>query len=127
MDNDAICSDEIIKSALYGDEKNDARMFIKLFLDKFRFDRATKEWLEWRGQDWQRDVHENVFVAVEQVADLYSKEADRLSDEFNKNLPRLGTLERMHQSHILKALYKRALSLRTLRRIKKVIRLASTI
>jgi putative DNA primase/helicase len=100
----------------------DARLFVHLFKGKFCFDHAEQQWYRWNGTFWKRDSIRAVIASVEEVVDLYEKEATRHATKKRK-AAKAGRGDT--ESHRLeKQLLKRIRDLHTLHRRLQVLKLA---
>jgi putative DNA primase/helicase len=111
--------------ALAQNEDGDAALFIDMNFGKFAYDAGEGRWYHFDGNHWSPDTTNEVMAALEGVVGAYSDEAARQSD-----LVREATLkgdknaEKIHQKRY-DALLRRMRDLRSKRRKRDVIELAS--
>ena len=67
----AIIPDELISFALDNGERGDGALLAFLLRGRFAYDVAEQAWYSWRDGHWQLDAHDNILVAVDQLAHLY--------------------------------------------------------
>ncbi len=102
----------------------DAMIFIKLFRDMFIFHVAMNLWLFWVGHYWDIDKKGLALDAVKQVAEVYFREAKKLSKKI-KELKDDDPAERTLKAD-RKALNNRGFSLLDLPRALRCLTLAHT-
>lgn len=72
--------ENFIQQCLFANSAGDGLLYASLFRDQFVFVKNTEEWFVWAGNVWKRDKMGRALAAVEQVALLYLKEYQRLSN-----------------------------------------------
>lgn len=72
---------EFIAECLHKNEFGDGALFAARHRDKFVFNKISQQWLYFNGAHWDEDIMCYRFPAVEQVAQIYEREATRLNDE----------------------------------------------
>jgi putative DNA primase/helicase len=123
-------SDEEVERAFWRNQKGDAELFVKLATGKFIYDKRHVEdagkgtWYEFTGNYWEQDVNGNVETYVDKVAERYSqlgykREADAKAAQTGGDKEEANRLKGM-----AKKFRDRAFSLRSMARIKNVLRLA---
>jgi putative DNA primase/helicase len=123
-------SDEEVERAFWRNQKGDAELFVKLATGKFIYDKRHVEdagkgtWYEFTGNYWEPDVNGNVEAYVDRVAERYSqlsfkREADAKTALAGNDKEEANRLKAMAQKF-----RDRAFSLRSMARIKNVLRLA---
>jgi putative DNA primase/helicase len=63
--------DELISFALENGERGDGELLAFLLRDQFVYDVAEHAWYWWADGHWQLDTHDNIFVAVDRLVQLY--------------------------------------------------------
>ena len=73
-----LTSKEILK-AVHDNEDGDARLFIKLHKGQYCFDHASATWNVFKRHSWAEDELEETTAAIEEIINVYAKEAERQS------------------------------------------------
>lgn len=72
---------KLINDCLFANALGDATLYAALFRDRFLYVKDMKEWFEWNGHHWQRDIMDRSLSAVEKVVDLYLDEYRRAGSD----------------------------------------------
>lgn len=72
---------QFIRDCLQANEAGDGALFAALHRGRFLFNKTASQWYRWAGHHWESDIHEKVFLGVEDVACRYLTEVARLSEE----------------------------------------------
>jgi putative DNA primase/helicase len=100
---------KLIGDCLFSNALGDGILYSTIFRDQFVFRSNTQEWFEWTGHCWKRDTMYRSLAAVEQVAEHYLAEYNRLGAELGEKVatglelesPAAGRLKRQ-QANLLK-------------------------
>lgn len=77
-------SDSEIQGYLNENKWGDAKLFSRLFRDKFIFVVNREEWLFWAGHHWLEDVFNQRYQAIEKIWKIYLDYADKKQNEANE-------------------------------------------
>lgn len=106
-DNKSEITPGLIKKCLFENEHGDGLLFFYLFKDKFIFNYNLSkkgEWMIFEDHRWKRDVLQKSLTAVSEVAEIYKKEAVRLTELMNemrkdgKSLDQIKKCEKLRNS-----------------------------
>ncbi len=75
---------KLIQECLNSNALGDATLYAVLFRDRFVFCKDMKEWFEWNGNYWQRDVMDHSHAAVGKVCEQYLNEYRSIGEEIIK-------------------------------------------
>ena len=75
---------KLIQECLNANALGDATLYAALFRDRFVYCKDMKEWFEWNGNFWQRDVMDHSHAAVEKVCEQYLNEYRSIGEEIIK-------------------------------------------
>lgn len=117
----SITGDEIL-AYLEKNEVGDAQLFIRLFRDKYIFDRNAGEWFIWTGHTWEKDRRGQAMEDLDEVVRIYELELRRQRIQRMQDA-REGRKE--NGDGVLKELERRIRALRSLKRKKNVLELAA--
>lgn len=91
-----------IRQCLNANELGDGTLFANLNRGRFLYNKTVDKWLVWRGHHWEYDTMEERYQGVEDVCDVYLKEAyaikqdgegedsnDKLRESYYKRVKRL--------------------------------------
>ena len=70
--------------ALSEGERGDAKLFVKLYRDRFCYDSSEGTWYEWKGHVWAPDRIREARASVEGVIQIYKDELHRQSHTDNE-------------------------------------------
>lgn len=102
-------------------EVGDAELFVRLFRNKYTYDRNAGEWYTWSGHSWEKERFGRVMEDLDTVPRIYETELQRqlvrLKKDSNGN-------NQNDEPKILDALRRRIRALRSLKRKKNVLELA---
>ena len=70
-------SSKLVQEAFDDSEVGDARIYRKLNRGKFCFDHSIGQWFKWDGSQWKKDSTEEALAVIDNVANVYSDEANR--------------------------------------------------
>ncbi len=125
-----ILTDAEVEKALWRNQKGDAELFIKLAAGRFVYDKqfaaeASKGiWYEFKENYWQEDVNGNVETYIDLLAARYTK----LSLKYREKAQHPETIKDLQKTQALiqlsNKLKDRAFALRSVPRIRNVLRLA---
>lgn len=121
---------QLIRDCLFHNAQGDGILYSTLYRNQFLFCKNSREWYEWQGHCWQRDIMDRSLAAVEKVAELYSSElqviagemADLNREDGDENSKKIGKLIGLQKS-----LLKRASQLRDDKRRTACLKFAHTI
>ena len=113
-DNGGITS-RFVYDCLNASEVGDGILYAGIHRDKFLFNKNSQEWLFWQGHYWERDVLGTTMAAVEDVVDIYLKEASHKQGEIKAAIEKGDSDKESFDRMVQKALYKKATKLRTVR------------
>lgn len=120
-----VVTDDIYQ-ALNSNQDGDARLYIQLHGDHFRFDHAAGRWYEWGGHFWVEDQVDEALAAIEGVIELYAKEAEQWAIR-KLNAARASNGDEQTRAAKIESEYlKRLGELQNLKRKTAVLRLAAT-
>ncbi len=80
-DTDAVATTftpEELREAVFAAQDGDARIFVRSRKDRFCFDHAAGLWFVFDGHYWREDRLNEALAALNDVVELYAKEAERL-------------------------------------------------
>lgn len=112
--NDGITS-RFVYDCLNASEVGDGILYAAIHSGKFIFNKNSQEWFIWQGHFWDRDVLGDAMSAVEDVVDVYLKEASRKQGEIKKAIENGDSDKESFDRVVQKSLYKKATKLRTVR------------
>lgn len=125
QDIDCIISSKEIYSNLALNEDGDAKIYKKLFKDKFLYDHSLGSWFYWNDHYWREDYIEN---ALSSVSDVYRKvyDIELQRQQWSKVIAeKKGDDEALKEcNYKIKALLKRISTLQTVKRKNSVLKLA---
>lgn len=75
---------KLINECLFANEHGDGVLYATLFRDRFVYCKNMKEWYEWNGHHWQRDVMDRSLSAVEDVVESYLGEYRKISGQITE-------------------------------------------
>lgn len=80
---------KFIRQCLINNERGDGVLYATLHRDRFMFNKAIQDWLQFRGHHWDLDHLTEAVTAVEQVAVKYLEESDKLVEPIEQARERL--------------------------------------
>ncbi|CAG1065993.1 hypothetical protein BAC1_01590 [uncultured bacterium] len=80
---EASLTSRFVYDCLMANELGDGTLFTALHRHKFIYDKAACQWFAWTGHFWKLDTLERAYRAVEEVAQMYLAEADKLGREIS--------------------------------------------
>lgn len=112
-----LSSTDIIR-CLHENEDGDAKIFIHLFKDQYRFDVKEEQWYYWNDHYWRKDRFKQSSVDIEIVSSVYAEE---LNHQQHKLALSKDENEQKNCKYLIHQLQIRRESLHTLFRKKNVI------
>jgi len=126
-DNGKITS-KLIHECLFANEYGDGVLYATLFRDRFVYCKNMKEWYEWAGHHWQRDVMDRSLSAVGDVVECYLGEYRKISGQITELIANGGEDDKLKKlKEKQKQLLKRASQLQGDKRRTASLKFAHTI
>ena len=78
-DDKPIISGKFVRQCLANNERGDGILYATLQRDRFMFNKATDAWMLYKGHHWELDHLNKSVTAVEDVANAYLAEAEKIA------------------------------------------------
>jgi putative DNA primase/helicase len=114
-------SSQDVLTYIMKNEVGDAQLFIRLFRDKYRFDRNAGEWYVWAGHSWEKDRQGRVMEDLNDVILVYVLELKRLKV---RRMQAENDAEQKKIDNHRNEIHRRLRALQSLKRRKNVLELA---
>ena len=117
---------KFVSDCLHAVEMGDGVLFSDIHQGQFVFNKSSAEWLAWAGHHWEIDLKNSTLSAVENVAQVYAKEAVQLAGKINWALKKNDELAEDRFRALQKIYHKRVAKLRTERGRQACLKFAHT-
>lgn len=82
---------KFVRQCLANNERGDGILYATLQRDKFIYNKATDAWMIYQGHHWELDHLNRAVTAVEDVANAYLAEAEKLAPLLDESMEHLRT------------------------------------
>ena len=89
-------------------DTGDGLLFTVIHCRRFNFNKLSKRWMISRGSGWQPDLMDEALVGVEDVADIYLREAENINKKIDvagvqKNTSALSQMRKLKRKYTSRA------------------------